>query len=101
MPIVRKAGGLADTVENFNPQTGKGTGFVFEDYNLISFYGQLVRAVETFRHKDTWRAIQKNAMREDFSWFHSAFEYVKIYKRAIEFHKEAPGSDRSNLNFGM
>ncbi len=101
IPIVRKVGGLADTVENFNPETGKGTGFVFEDYNLISFYGQLVRAVETFKHKDTWRVIQKNAMREDFSWFHSAFEYVKIYKRAIEFHRVAPGSDSSTSNFGM
>lgn len=88
VPIVRKVGGLADSVENYDPKTGKGTGFVFEDFNLISFYGQLVRAVETYRHKDLWRNIQKNAMRQDFSWSKSAKEYVKLYNRALQFKSQ-------------
>ncbi|MBI4091213.1 glycogen synthase [candidate division WWE3 bacterium] len=88
VPVVRKVGGLADTVENFDPKTMTGTGFVFEDFDLVSFYGQLVRAVETYRHKNVWKAIQKNGMRKDFSWKNSASEYVRIYKRAVEFHKK-------------
>lgn len=86
IPIVRKVGGLADSVDDFNPKLMKGTGFVFENFDLISFYGQLVRAVETYRHKSVWRTLQKNAMRQDFSWTKSAQEYVKVYNKASEFH---------------
>ena len=99
IPIVRKVGGLADSVENFDPKTHKGTGFVFEDYDVIAFYGQLVRAVESFKHKEVWRVIQKNAMRKDFSWNKSAKEYAKIYRRAMEFHKKSSVSHVSS--FGM
>lgn len=85
VPIIRRVGGLADSVENFDCKYQKGTGFVFEDFNLIAFYGQLVRAVETFKHKEVWLKIQQNAMRKDFSWSKSALEYVKVYNRAKEF----------------
>ncbi|MEK7595704.1 MAG: glycogen/starch synthase [Patescibacteria group bacterium] len=88
IPVVRKVGGLADSVSNFDPNTMRGTGFVFDDYDVISFYGQLVRAVETYRHKTIWRTIQKNAMGEDFSWVKSAKDYLKLYNRTIEFHSK-------------
>jgi starch synthase len=90
IPIVRKVGGLADTVEDFDPETKSGTGFVFEEFNVISFYGQLVRAVETYRHKDVWRQIQVNAMQKDFSWSRSAKDYVRIYNKSIDFKHRLP-----------
>ena len=101
IPIVRKVGGLADSVEDYDPKTGKGSGFVFTDFDLISFYGQLVRAVETYRHKGIWRSIQKNAMRRDFSWGWSAKEYARLYNRAIEFKVRDLSYDEFNPQLGM
>ncbi|MBU1104491.1 glycogen synthase [Candidatus Parcubacteria bacterium] len=84
IPVVRATGGLADTVENYNPETGQGTGFVFSDYNKYSFFAQVIRALETFRYKEVWEKIMQNAMKKDFSWKNSAGEYVGLYKQAIE-----------------
>lgn len=86
LPIVRKVGGLADTVEDFDPSTGKGTGFVFKDFDEFSLYGQIVRATELYRQKDLWKKAQKNAMSQDFSWSYSAKEYIRLYERAMSIN---------------
>lgn len=99
IPIVRKVGGLADSVVNYDPETGEGDGFVFEDYNAISFYGQMVRAVETFRHQDAWKKIQTTAMKKDFSWVKSAEEYVKLYKKAINFHNTPDEGPKTHADY--
>ena len=85
VPIVRKVGGLADTVENFDSQTGKGNGLMFAEFDEFLLFGQIVRAVEIFKNKKLWTKLQKNGMRTDFSWEHSAKEYEKLYGRAISF----------------
>lgn len=87
IPIVRKVGGLADTVENFDPVSGKGTGFVFSDFNGYSLYGQIVRAHELYRQKPIWKKLQKNAMSADFSWGFSAKEYERLYERTLSLKK--------------
>lgn len=83
VPIVRKVGGLADTVENFNSITGEGTGFVFKDFNEFSLFGQIVRAIELFNNKPLWHRLQTNAMKCDFSWAYSASEYENLYELAL------------------
>lgn len=88
VPIVRKTGGLADSVEDFDPARNRGTGFVFEKLNQYSLYGSIVRAMENYKHPKIWRAIQKRAMSADFSWSKSAKEYVKLFSRAMEFHRQ-------------
>lgn len=88
IPIVRKVGGLADTVVNFNSRTKKGTGFVFEDFNKFSLFGQIVRALEVYNDTETWRHLQKNAMNTDYSWGFSASEYTKLYRIAKNFNKK-------------
>jgi starch synthase len=85
IPIVRKVGGLADTVENFNSLTGEGTGFVFRDFDEYSLFGQIVRAEELHNIKPLWSKLVKNAMKADFSWQYSAKEYEKLYERALSF----------------
>lgn len=88
IPVVRATGGLDDTVEDFDPATLTGNGFKFKDFDGWSLYGQLVRAVETYRNKSAWRQLQINAMSTDFSWDSIADKYVALYNRAIHFKKE-------------
>ncbi len=91
IPIVRKVGGLADTVENFDTIKKTGNGFVFRNFNEYSLFGQIARAYELYRNKEAWNQLQKNAMKSDFSWKHSAEEYIKLYDRAISLkNKDNP-----------
>jgi starch synthase len=82
VPVVRATGGLADTVRNYDPATGDGTGFTFDEYSSEALIGTLRWAVETFRNAQVWRRIQLAGMREDHSWDAAAEQYVSIYERA-------------------
>jgi starch synthase len=88
VPVVRAVGGLADTVSDYDPASGEGTGFVFGPYDSMALYTALVRAVETFRHRDIWRELQIRCMQRDFSWERSARRYVELYTRARAFHAQ-------------
>ena len=95
IPIVRKVGGLADTVEDFDSITGTGTGFVFREFCEFSLFGQIVRASELYKNKKIWTKLQKNAMKMDYSWEYSAREYIKLYERAIGFKTKKNPRDKS------
>ncbi len=82
VPVVRATGGLADTVQNYDPRRGEGTGFCFDDYTPEALLGTLQTALIVFRDKETWRRIQEAGMREDHSWDTSAREYEAVYERA-------------------
>ncbi|GFP21733.1 starch synthase [Candidatus Hakubella thermalkaliphila] len=88
IPIVRRTGGLADTVKDFDPRTGTGIGFVFQNYNAMHLLVAIVRALEHFRNEGTWRSLMERAMSCDFSWDSSAHKYEEIYKLAIELRKK-------------
>lgn len=87
VPIVRSTGGLADTVEDYDPVKNTGTGFVFENFHPLSLALAVSRAYENYKHADIWRGIQKRAMEKDFSWEHSAREYLSLFEKAIEVKK--------------
>ena len=82
VPIVRATGGLRDTVEDFDPATGRGTGFVFADYSPGAMVSAVRRALATFGGPQ-WPQIQKAGMQQDHSWDASAREYVKVYRELI------------------
>lgn len=82
VPIVHCVGGLADSVEDYDVRAQTGTGFVFDRADLLSLYGAVVRALETYARPAEWRALQIRGMHADFSWTHSAREYVTMYKFA-------------------
>lgn len=88
IPIVRKVGGLADSVEDFAPEKEEGTGFVFEKYDPFSLTIAVIRASELYRQKKEWEKLMKRAMAKDFSWEKSAKEYVKLFEMALRFHQE-------------
>lgn len=79
IPVARKTGGLADTVEDYNPLSDSGTGFLFEDYNPTSLICSIRLAVSSFSCKDRWERLMKRAMKKDFSWKRSAMEYLNLY----------------------
>lgn len=87
IPIVRKTGGLADSVIDYNPKTGNGTGFVFENFDSLSLVIAITRAYENYKNKPVWKKIQRQAMMQDFSWLKSAQEYAKLINKAIATHK--------------
>ncbi|MDP3962413.1 MAG: glycogen/starch synthase, partial [bacterium] len=86
VPIVRKTGGLADSVEDYNPEKHTGNGFIFEKFDPSSLMIALIRAFENFRDKEKWAELQKRAMAKDFSWSTSAKKYIELFNRAIQIH---------------
>jgi starch synthase len=94
VPIVRGTGGLADTVQDCDPRTEQGTGFVFKPYDRWALFAGVVRAVEIFRHHDLWHQIQLRGMHADFSWERSALKYVDLYRRALASRLQRPGLER-------
>ena len=82
VPVVRKVGGLADTVEDFDGWK-KGTGFTFSDYDPRALLGALRRAKELFRDKRAWNAMLKRGMAQDHSWGRSAARYEALYDQLV------------------
>jgi starch synthase len=83
-PIVRKTGGLADTVANYDPITKEGNGFVFEDYNAHSLLFKIKEAIELYKDDDDWQNVFKNCMKSDNSWANSASKYNEIYDELVK-----------------
>jgi starch synthase len=80
VPIVRATGGLDDTITEFQPSTGIGTGFKFSRYDSRDLLKTVQRAVAAFADTATWRKLMKNGMAQDFSWEASAKKYIHVYR---------------------
>ena len=83
VPIVRATGGLADTVEDFDPSNGTGTGFVFEEYEAAAMLEAIERAVVAYGDAEVWKGLVSRGMVLDYSWGASAGKYVELYGRAV------------------
>jgi len=84
IPIVRRTGGLADTVVEVKPARRTGTGFGFAEPTTRALVEAATRALAAYREPSLWRQLQLNAMAEDFSWQASAREYVALYRKAAK-----------------
>lgn len=84
VPIVRKVGGLHDTVNNFNLGTNKGTGFVFEHFNDYQLFGAITRALEIYKNRKIWRNLMVRGMKESHSWEIPAKKYVSLYRKVLK-----------------
>ena len=84
VPVVRETGGLRDSVPPYNKYTGEGRGFTFTNADSGDMFWVLEQAVNLF-HTDrkAWRALQKAGMTADFTWNHSAGEYLDIYQQLL------------------
>ena len=84
IPIVRRTGGLADTVVEARPARRTGTGFGFAEPTARALLEAATRALAAYREPALWRQLQRNAMAQDFSWPASAREYVALYRKAAK-----------------
>jgi starch synthase len=87
IPIVRRVGGLHDTVKNYNPATGAGTGFSFLQFDEWALFEAIIRALEAKKHKQDWRDLVVRAMKESNSWELPAKKYILLYKKALQAGK--------------
>lgn len=81
VPIVRKTGGLADTVQLWSPRTNTGTGIVFDDYDARAVHWALEAAFNIYRDRPVYRRLQLNGMTQDFSWEHQVQKYEALYSK--------------------
>jgi starch synthase len=79
VPIVRRTGGLKDSVQEFDLKTGEGTGFTFGEYKPETFFIAIKKALAVYQNHDVWRSLVKKDMELDFSWKVSARQYIKLY----------------------
>lgn len=84
VPIVRATGGLIDSIEPFDPKTGEGVGFMFDEPTPTALVNKLKEALEAYRNKDLWSKIIQNCLLKTFSWKESAEQYVEIYRNLIK-----------------
>lgn len=96
IPIVRRSGGMADTVTDYTPgalSSGDATGFVFEPVTVAELTACAMRAFRLYRQPLAWRKLKANGMRRDFSWRHSATAYLGLY-RSLTASKLIPQEPR-------
>jgi starch synthase len=87
IPIVRRSGGLADTVWDLNPlneKRGTATGLSFVPITAHSLFRRMEQAIELYQQPETFAALRARGMAQDFSWERSCAEYVALYKKCLE-----------------
>ena len=87
IPVARATGGLIDTIQDYEPLTSTGTGFLFYDYTSSALISALKRAFCVFTEKNKMKKIVNEGMRQDFSWKKSAADYIELYGNAVKKRK--------------
>jgi starch synthase len=81
VPVVRATGGLDDTIEEWNPEKGTGTGFKFKGMRAEALWAAVGRALSAFEDKAGWKRLMLNGMVRDYSWTQPAREYAAVYEK--------------------
>jgi starch synthase len=83
IPIVRNTGGLADSVQHFDPSTGRGTGCVFNDYDAPAVRWAVNTTLDWYADPRSWLPLVQNAMAKDFSWDRQIKHYDALYRSLV------------------
>jgi starch synthase len=84
IPVVRAVGGLEETIVEYDPASGQGTGFKFSRFDSEDFWAAIKRALALFNDSSAWEQVRERAMKQDFSWSNAAAQYAGIYEKAKE-----------------
>jgi len=88
LPIVRRTGGLADSVVDADMHPGQGTGFVFDEATPAALVTAVARAVALRKRPKAWAALRDRAMAVDFRWDTGAApRYLEAYRRAVALRR--------------
>ena len=82
VPVVRATGGLDDTIEEWDPKQGTGTGFKFKGMRAEGLRDAIDRALAAFEDKEGWKKLMLNGMARNYSWEQPAREYAAVYEEA-------------------
>ncbi len=84
VPVVHATGGLADTVEPFDPATGEGNGFVFREPTADALAAAISQGLSAYKQRPTWSKLVTKVMGIDHSWKNSAKRYLELYKQVAK-----------------
>jgi starch synthase len=87
IPVVRRTGGLADTIFDYHQQNRTGNGFVFDEYTGPALYEAVGRALDLWNDKKKWWALMLRGMALSYSWEIPAKKYVRMYRAAVKEHR--------------
>src|SRR6184192_4756130 len=83
LPVARVTGGIQEIIEDYDPTTDSGYGFLCYEYSSEAFWDAIKRARQIFRDRRLWTRLMKRAMARNFSWDASAQRYEVLYKELI------------------
>jgi starch synthase len=90
LPVVRRTGGLADTVADVDDAPDIGTGFTFSEPRSAALLSALQRAFNLYSEPQKWRTVQHQAMKQDFGWRASAGRYRQLYRELADQRAKTP-----------
>jgi starch synthase len=88
VPLVRRTGGLADTVSDADAALTTGTGFMFDEASAEALRGCVERAIAAWPNQAGWAAMQQRGMRQDWSWNRAAGQYDALYQAALDDRRD-------------
>jgi len=83
VPLVSPVGGLYDTVDDLDEESGEGSGFLLEELSAKALLKAVKRAIKYYKNKAKWAELQKRIMEEEFSWEYAAKRYLDIFNQLI------------------
>jgi starch synthase len=83
IPVARATGGLRDTIVDPSEGRGQGTGFKFDRFHATDLVAGVARAIMARERPHLWKAMQQNAMQQDFSWRRSAEAYLRLFEQTV------------------
>lgn len=88
IPVVRHIGGLADTIQDYDPRTKTGNGFTFKRYDSTSLLIAIIRALENFKHARAWKELSISGLNAANSWKLPAEKYINLYRATLRLKKK-------------
>ena len=89
LPVARATGGIQEIIEDYDPTTDSGYGFLCYEYSSDAFWDAIKRARQIFRDQRLWTRLMKRAMARNFSWDVSAQRYEALYRELVGNSNEA------------